>query len=64
MGNLCESVGCPAPPPLGCIARGCPAGTDCQDFATSGVCVSSSCSCSDGSWICTDDCGGGSCVTP
>lgn len=61
-GNVCVSGGCEGPPPVGCARRGCPEGQECQDFETSGVCVSSSCTCADGSWVCTDDCGGGSCA--
>ncbi|RLB46960.1 MAG: hypothetical protein DRJ42_26510 [Deltaproteobacteria bacterium] len=63
-GNFCEAPGCTEPPPSGCITRGCAEGSVCQDFATSGVCVGSVCSCSGGSWLCTEDCNGGSCVTP
>lgn len=64
LGNVCVSGGCEGPPPVGCVTRGCPEGGTCQDFETSGVCVSSGCSCADGLWNCTDDCGGGSCALP
>src|SRR5690606_26662498 len=61
-GNLCGAAGCPAPPPVGCMRRGCPEGQTCE--ATTG-CAPSVCTC-DGStgWSCTDDCSGGTCVTP
>jgi hypothetical protein len=46
--------------PQGCVADGCPEGEVCMMIG----CVSSSCGCdpSTGQWICTDDCGGGTCV--
>ena len=63
-GNVCSGNGCPGPNPVGCITRGCPEGAECQDFSAGGECVSSNCGCSGGSWVCTDDCGGGSCAFP
>ena len=48
--------------PQGCSATGCEEGFVCEISAD--PCVSSSCSCDEetGSWICTGDCGGGTCV--
>jgi hypothetical protein len=58
-GNLCSVPGCPDPHPVGCFSRGCPAGQDC----TSSGCSPSSCGCDgNGGWVCTDDCGGGTCA--
>lgn len=60
VGNMCATAGCSEPPPIGCFARGCPAGQSCDAYG----CSPSSCGCSGGGWACTDDCGGGTCVTP
>ncbi len=59
-GNQCSAAGCEDPHPGGCHARGCPRGESCVDRG----CASSTCGCSSegGLWICTDDCGGGTCV--
>lgn len=63
-GNAAGAAGatlaCEGPNPQGCVTTGCGPGFSCMQ--TSGVCVSSSCSCQDGTWICTKDCGGGVCV--
>ncbi len=63
-GNLCSAAGCTPPPPAGCMTRGCPQGQTCEPTG----CSSSACSCSAGAggagWICTRDCGGGTCVSP
>jgi hypothetical protein len=59
-GNVCSQAGCSSPPPMGCFRRGCPMGQSCENFD----CASSSCGCDGGGWSCTDDCGGGVCVTP
>lgn len=45
------------PNPAGCSQTGCPDDQTCVNDTT--VCAPSSCSCGDGGWICTDDCGGG-----
>src|SRR6185503_14328834 len=47
--------------PAGCHSTGCPGGMRCD---TTRSCVPSSCGCdaSTGHWICTADCGGGTCV--
>lgn len=52
---------CRGPNPAGCRSRGCPGGMRCD---TSVGCVPSSCGCnsSNGAYICTTDCGGGTCV--
>lgn len=52
---------CPLPSPAGCRQNGCPPGRVC-DFNLG--CEPSSCFCDEKSagWICTDDCGGGTCV--
>jgi hypothetical protein len=57
----CDTPACPGSNPAGCVVTGCPEGSTCDQ---SRGCVSSSCSCdeSSGSWLCTDDCGGGTCV--
>lgn len=60
-GNICSAAGCPEPPPVGCVVRGCPMGDVCDTFAG---CASSGCSCGGGFWGCDDDCGGGVCLTP
>lgn len=50
--------------PQGCRASGCPEGLVCS--FDEGSCTPSTCMCDEatGGWICTDDCGGGVCVTP
>ena len=57
----CAPVVCDGPNPAGCVVNGCP--TDAMCDTTQG-CTSSSCSCdaASGSWVCTNDCGGGICV--
>ena len=50
---------CAEPNPAGCHDRTCPDGQTC--VLTSGLCIPSSCTCVDGDWACTDDCGGGFC---
>lgn len=42
-------------PSESCMDWGCPAGQDCVE--TDGGCAPSHCSCSDGAWQCTADCG-------
>ncbi len=62
-GNHCvlDESACEGPNPAGCIERGCPNGQIC--VPNSGVCVPSDCACGpDGSWECTEDCGGGLCM--
>lgn len=63
-GNVCVPAPCgEAPPPVGCIVRGCPAGETCN---TTRGCASSGCGCetTTGNWSCTPDCGGGICEAP
>jgi hypothetical protein len=50
---------CSGPSPTGCRTNGCAAGFTCD---TSLGCFPSSCSCNNGQWVCTADCGGGTCV--
>ncbi len=59
--DCCTSAGCPGVNPQGCRAGTCPTGSTCKQ---TGDCVASACSCdpSTGSWLCTADCGGGTCV--
>lgn len=59
-GNLCDQAGCPAPPPTGCVRRGCPVGDSCEMID----CAPSGCGCDGASWGCDADCSGGVCVTP
>lgn len=62
LGNSCGASGCAGPSPAGCVSRGCPSGERCDTDISAG-CASSSCVCgSGGSWVCTRDCGGGTCV--
>ena len=62
--NSCELAYCYEPNPVGCFQTGCADGYICVNDPD--YCVSSSCFCDDstffGTWICTEDCGGGSCV--
>jgi hypothetical protein len=53
---------CPLPNPAGCKRSGCPEGFVCD--LTVG-CEPSACACNDdnGDWVCTEDCGGGTCVS-
>jgi hypothetical protein len=53
---------CPLPNPAGCRNRGCPPGFVCD--LTVG-CEPTTCVCDDdsGQWACTEDCGGGTCVS-
>src|SRR6185295_10361987 len=57
----CVDSPCEGPDPSGCVVAGCPSDSVCD---TSQGCAPSSCSCdsSSGSWVCTEDCGGGICV--
>lgn len=59
-GNICVPEACDPPPPVGCVARGCPVGEECN---TTAGCASSGCACdtSSGTWGCLPDCGGGIC---
>ena len=51
---------CPGANPEGCLRTGCSAGKHCD--RTVG-CQPSSCGCDvSGGWVCTPDCGGGTCV--
>jgi hypothetical protein len=70
VGELVEAVdstfgcapACPLPNPAGCKRSGCPQGFICD--LTVG-CEPSACSCNseNGQWSCTEDCGGGTCVS-
>ncbi len=63
--NVCQCEdpppACQGPNPKGCATGGCPAGQKCDLNAG---CGPSACSCdaATGGWICTADCGGGTCV--
>ena len=50
--------------PVGCFSSGCPEGYECIDVPDN--CTPSSCFCDQnnwyGNWICTEDCGGGTCL--
>ncbi len=60
-GNLCGAAGCLQGSPVGCRVTGCGPGLRCEIVG----CAPSSCLCgSDGRWICTTDCVGGTCVPP
>ena len=61
----CESgPACDGPNPAGCVQTGCPEGEVC--FRDGSQCIPSACTCDveTGSWICTSDCGGGTCLGP
>lgn len=63
--NVCETAYCNEQNPAGCFQTGCDLGYEC--IVVPDDCVASTCFCDDsfalyGSWICTEDCGGGSCV--
>jgi hypothetical protein len=63
--NICDAAYCTEENPAGCFQTGCEEGYECAILPND--CVASSCFCDDsvnfyGSWICTEDCGGGSCV--
>jgi hypothetical protein len=63
LGNICEPSGCPDPPRVGCVVRGCSVESGfCVTGA--GVCTSSQCFCGGAEWSCTRDCAGGHCVPP
>lgn len=53
-------IDCTMPNPAGCKTTGCPSGQVCVDQG----CSATSCICSaeTGTWACTEDCGGGTCV--
>ncbi len=59
-GNFCDVSGCSEPAPGGCRRLGCPEGQFCEQID----CAPTSCDCTGGSWACSEDCGGGVCVTP
>lgn len=59
-GSAGEPSECEGPAPGGCQRSGCAEGQTCQ--LASGTCIPSVCSCSNGTWVCTGDCGGGRCV--
>lgn len=54
---------CGGPNPQGCSdSSTCEDGNVCVPFFLTGSCRASACSCTAGGWICTADCGGGSCL--
>jgi hypothetical protein len=61
-GRCEDASACDLPNPAGCLQAGCPDGEVC--FRSGNECVPSACTCDSetGSWICTDDCGGGVCI--
>ncbi len=62
MGGVCVPSKCPGLPPSGCGLSGCPKGSSCVIDPKG--CVPSACECDEatGSWNCTSDCDGGTCV--
>jgi hypothetical protein len=58
-GSSGADPGCTEPNPAGCSMNACPPNAVCD---TSVGCMPSQCSCSQGTWVCTEDCGGGVCV--
>ena len=61
-GNICDTAYCIEESPAGCFQTGCEEGYECVVLPDD--CTASSCFCDDslnlyGSWICTEDCGGG-----
>ena len=63
--NICDTAYCIEESPAGCFQTGCEEGYECVVLPDD--CVASSCFCDDslnfyGSWYCTEDCGGGTCV--
>ena len=61
--GTCTSAYCMEENPAGCFQTGCDEGYEC--VALPNDCVASSCGCDGfyGDWYCTEDCGGGTCVT-
>ncbi len=59
--NECTSAYCFGDNPAGCQQTGCPNGYDC--VVNTNDCIPSYCECDGfyGEWVCTGDCGGGSC---
>ncbi len=53
---------CEGENPAGCVTTGCGEGETCSTETE--ACISSACFCDEitGSWVCTSDCSGGSCV--
>ncbi len=70
MNGECQLTYCDGPNPSGCFSSGCQDGYQCLDFGNQdypGFCVSSSCYCDENffgesTWICTEDCNGGTCI--
>ncbi len=68
--GTCDLTYCEEPNPAGCWSTGCNEGYDCVDFGNTnydGFCVPSTCFCDENyfgtsSWICTEDCNGGTCI--
>jgi hypothetical protein len=58
----CNPAACEGPSPAGCVETGCPIDLVCD---TGQGCAPSSCECdqASGLWLCTEDCGGGVCVS-
>ena len=61
VGGHCQLSACVGPNPAGCMTTGCSEGFVCDPTAG---CAPSGCFCDEtsGSWGCTADCGGGTCV--
>ena len=53
---------CRGPNPAGCTQEGCDRGEKC--VVDPDVCAPSVCSCNNGTWVCTKDCGGGGVCEP
>ena len=62
--NQCELAYCDTPNPAGCNQTGCSSGYDCVDDSEYN-CAASFCNCdwNAGSWFCTEDCNGGTCIS-
>lgn len=60
--ETCTSAYCMSDNPAGCYQTGCNEGYECLDDTN--YCVPSTCGCDGfyGDWICTEDCGGGTCA--
>jgi len=60
--ETCTSAYCMSPNPAGCFQTGCDEGYEC--IVVPNDCVPSWCGCDGfyGDWICTEDCGGGTCA--
>jgi len=63
-GGTCvdAALACTTPNPAGCSQDGCGRGEICE--RADDECAPSECFCSEGSWVCTRDCGGGGVCVP